>query len=151
MRSQDTRLSKAQRAARNSLQRSRSRSAVRSRTPFAVRTFGLLCPGERKGRNTTLASNGIRVPLNSSYFWLLTESRRGTPHGSVPSMTERACRERPIPQRQAALVKQTACAMNHQLNVPLDPAVRLRPIRGAREMKHQLCCMPHSSTREHCR
>ena len=58
--------------------------------------------------------------------------------GDVPAMTERAGRERPVPQRQAALVEQTACAVYHQLNEPFDHAVRLRPIRRAREMKHQL-------------
>ena len=58
--------------------------------------------------------------------------------GDVPTVTERAGRERPVSQRQAALVQQTASAVYHQLDEPLDHAVRLRPIRRAREMKHQL-------------
>ena len=62
--------------------------------------------------------------------------------GDVPALTERTGRKRPIPHRQAALVKKTSRAVDYQLNESFNHAVGLRPIRRAGKMQHQLvrCC-----------
>ena len=56
------------------------------------------------------------------------------PEGEVPAMAEQAGRERPVRQRQAAPVEETACAVYDQLSGTFDHAVRLRPNRCAREI-----------------
>ena len=58
--------------------------------------------------------------------------------GDVPAVTEHTGRKRPIPQRQAALVKKTPRAVDHQLNESFNHAVGLRPVRRAGKMQHQL-------------
>ena len=56
----------------------------------------------------------------------------------VPAVAERTGRKRQVPQRQAALVKETPCAVDHQLNESFNHAIGLRTVRRAGKMQHQI-------------